>query len=244
MRKNLLAAMTLALALPGAALAQNAGTPAPAPQAAAKQPSVEQVVERMQAFYEKTRGFDTRFEQRFQQGGMPSRFAGSATTGRMRFRKPEGGTGPLMRWDYEDGRILLLVKDTSWTYDPDTKQATEYKVDAANLSAAVTFMWGKGRLEDEFEIGAATRADLDKNGVALELTPKKAGQGFSRVFLVVDPASGAVRQSVVVQPNGSENRITFVEPKLDAEVRPGDFDPAKAFPAGTAIVKAAIPGQK
>lgn len=240
MRKNLLAAMTLALSLPGAALAQTAA----APRAEAKAPSVKDVVGRMQAFYEKTRGFDTRFEQTFQQGGMPSRFAGAAAKGRMRFRKPEGGTGPLMRWDYEDGRILLLVQETSWTYDPDTRQATEYRVDAANLSAAVTFMWGKGRIDEEFEIAAATRSDLAPDGVALELTPKKAGQGFSKVFLVVDPASGAVRQSVVVQANGSENRIRFEETKLDAQVSAADFDPAKAFPAGTAIVKAAVPGQR
>ena len=81
-------------------------------------------------------------------------------------------------------------------------------------------------------------------GVPLELTPKKPGQGFSKVFLVVDPETGAVRQSVVVQANGSENRISFVEPKLNAQVNAADFDPAKAFPAGTTRTKAAVPGQR
>jgi len=239
-KKILVAAAILATA--PAALAEGAAAPAPA--ASQQQPRVEQVVARMQAFYENTRGFDTRFEQSFRQGGMPSRFAGASATGRMRFRKPQGSTGPLMRWDYADGRILLLVKDRSWTFDPDTKQATEYAVDAANLSAAVTFLWGTGRLDKEFDIQRATRGDLAQDGVALELSPKKPGQGFTKVFLVVDPASGAVRQSVVVQGNGSENRIRFLEPKLDAKVDAGDFDPATAFPAGTTRTKAAVPGQR
>lgn len=237
MKKTLIAAALLGIATPVLA------APA-APTAQQQQPSVGQVVAKMQAFYEKTRGFDTRFTQSFQQGGMPSRFAGATAQGRMRFRKPEGSTGPLMRWDYDDGRILLLVKDRSWTYDPDTKQATEYKVDASNLSAAVTFLWGKGRISEEFDIAKAERSDLSSEGFPLELTPKKAGQGFTKVYLVVDPKSGAVRQSVVVQSNGSENRINFVEPKLDAKVNAADFEPDKVFPAGTARIKAAVPGQQ
>lgn len=235
MKKILIVSALLSVSAPALA--------ADAAPAAAASPSVDEVVAKMQNFYEKTRGFDTRFEQRFQQGGMPSRFGGASAAGRMRFRKPEGSTGPLMRWDYDDGRMLLLVKDRSWTFDPDTKQATEYNVDGANLSAAVTFLWGKGRLADEFTIQRATRSDLMGDGVALELTPKKANQGFSKVYLQVDPATGAVKQSIVVQSNGSENRIAFLEPKLDAEVNAADFDPARAFPAGTTRIKAAIPGQ-
>jgi hypothetical protein len=60
----------------------------------------------------------------------------------------------------------------------------------------------------------------------------------------VDPATGIVRRSVVVQPSGGENRLTFVAPKLDATVRPDDFDPAKVFPQGTTVTKAAVPGAR
>lgn len=239
MTRKLIAALIVACAAPALA-----GAEAPTAGPGASEPSVDQVVARMQAFYEKTRGFDTRFEQRFQQGGMPSRFAGASASGRIRFRKPEGSGAPLMRWDYADGRILLLVGDWSWTFDPDTKQATEYSIDAANLSAAVTFLWGKGRIADEFSIARASRTDLAEGGVPLELVPKKPGQGFSRIFLVVDPETGAVLQSVVLQANGSENRITFVEPKLDAAVAAADFDPDRVFPEGTARIKAVLPGQR
>lgn len=237
MTKRLIGTLLLsaALCLPVGAQAAEAST--------AVAPSIDALVAKMQSFYETSRGFDTRFRQSFVQGGMPSRFAGAGAEGRMRFRKPEGSSEPMMRWDYDDGRILLLVGGKSWTYDPDTKQATEYRVDGVELSAAVTFLWGKGRIADEFAVSRATRDDLSKEGVALELTPKKAGQGFGAVFLVVDPQSGAVRQSVVVQTNGSENRITFVDSKLDSRSDAAAFDPNKIFPEGTVRIKAAIPGQ-
>ena len=235
---RLLAALgVFALATPAVA-AEAPPAPAPAPRA---DPEVAAAVKKMQAFYGRTKGFDTRFEQRFV-AGAGSRLGGVAG-GRIRFRKPEGGTGPLMRWDYDDGRILLLVKDTSWTYDPDTKQATEYRVDPAQLSAAVTFLWGQGRLSEEFDITRATRADL-ADGLALALEPKKPTSAFSRVFLVVDPATGVVRQSVVVQPNGAENRIRFLEPKTDVKLDGAAFDPARAFPEGTTRIKAAVPGMR
>ncbi len=236
---RLLAALG-ALALAAPALAAEATPPPPAGKMA--DPEVAAAVKKMQAFYERTKGFDTRFEQRFT-AAAGSRLGGGVAGGRIRFRKPEAGTGPLMRWDYDDGRILLLVKDTSWTYDPDTKQATEYRVDPAQLSAAVTFLWGQGRIADEFQISRANRTDLGE-GMALALIPKQPSTAFERVFLVVDPDTGIVRQSVVVQPNGAENRIRFLDPKVDAKVDAAAFDPAQAFPAGTTRTKAAVPGGK
>lgn len=253
MKNHILAAL-LFVAAPGFASAADAppkATKAAAPKQKAPNlprkekakgsvaPEVADVVARVQDFYEKSQGFDTRFEQSFAHAGIPSRLGNSKATGRMRFRKPAGGTGPLMRWDYDDGRILLLVKDRSWTYDPDTKQATEYAVDAGQLSAAVTFMWGKGRLADEFAIAPAKRSLGE--GVALELTPLQPGGGFTKVFLLVDPASGQVSRSVVVQNNGSENDLSFRDAQVKGDVGSADFDPAKAFPAGTTRVKAAVP---
>lgn len=234
--------LTGALALSVADVAAAAEAPAAAkvPDVA---PEIAGLVDKIQRFYEATRGLDTAFTQRFTAAGVPSRFGESGAKGRLRFGKPAGDAGPFMRWDYDDGRILLLVKETSYSYDPDTRQAISYENVTKNLSAAVSFLWGKGRLADEFTIAKAERADLGV-GVALELTPKKAGQGFTKVFLLADPETGLVRASAVVQTNGSENRLTFVEPKSLPGVAAADFDPAKVFPPGTAIQKGAVPGVK
>lgn len=190
---------------------------------------IQAVVAKIQAFYEKTDGIDTRFTQTFRHGGMPSRLGGATAEGRLRFRKPVGESGPRMRWDYDDGRILLLVGDLSYTYDPDTQQITLYRLDPKTLSAAVSFLWGKGKLTDDFKVTASGRKDLGE-GVALELVPKTGNGGFSKVLLLVDGATGLVRRSVVVQADGSENHITFVEPKV-GEVAPlSVFNPDTAFP--------------
>ena len=156
-----------------------------------------------------------------------------------------GGTGESAEPEEAKGSLFnRFIKMIAAIFTPVLWALAGTGLLKAFLSAAVTFLWGKGRLAEEFDIQRATRTDLAEGGVPLELTPKKAGQGFTKVFLVVDPATGAVRQSVVVQANGSENRISFVEPKLDAAVNAADFDPAKAFPAGTTRTKAAVPGQR
>lgn len=199
-----------------------AGAEAPAAEISA-------LVDKIQVFYEKTEGIDTRFTQNFRQGGMPSRLGGASAQGRLRFRKPAGQVGPRMRWDYDDGRILLLVGELSYTYDPDTKQVTLYRLDPEALSAAVSFLWGKGKLTEDFEVTASSRKGLG-DGVVLDLVPKKKSSGFSKVLLVVDGETGLVRRSVVVQADGSENHIVFVEPKVGAVAPLSVFDPDTAFP--------------
>lgn len=231
-----LAVGLLSLVFPALALA------APAAPTQEKQAvDVAAVVGKIQAFYEATDGIDTRFEQTFQHAGIASRLGGAAAKGRLRFRKPQGSEGPRMRWDYDDGRILLVAGDTSHTYDPDTQQVTSYRLDVASLSAAVTFLWGKGKLLEEFTITASDRKDLGAEGVVLELVPKKAGGGFSKVFLVADPVTGLVRQSVVVQAGGNENRLSFVDAKVGTVAPLSAFDPAAAFPKDAVRVTAPQP---
>gem|GEM_PF-2247445 len=190
---------------------------------------VAAVVAKVQAFYEKAEGMDARFTQTFRHGGIPSRLGGSTAQGRLRIRKPRGDASARMRWDYDDGRMILVVGELAYTYDPDTKQITLYRLDARTLSAAVTFLWGKGNLADDFEISRSTRTDLGE-GVALDLVPRKASEGFSKVHLVVDESTGIVRRSVVVQADGSENHFAFREPKI-ADVPLSEFDPDRVFPA-------------
>lgn len=217
MRTILLA--SLLLSLPGLAAAEEA----------AKDSDLSALVAKIQTFYEKADGMDARFSQSYRQGGMPSRLGGATAQGRIRIRKPQGDSGPRMRWDYDDGRMILVVGDLSYTYDPDTKQITLYRLDQRTLSAAVTFLWGKGNLADDFEITRSSRKDLGA-GVALDLVPRKASQGFSKVHLVVDESTGLVLRSVVVQADGSENHISFLDAKVGAVAPLAEFDPNSIFP--------------
>lgn len=200
---------------PAAKGTADAGTPAPV-KATAKPmtPEVKDLVERMQAFYEKTQDFTAGFQQvyTYKTFKRVSRSAGKVT-----YKKPA-----LMRWEYEtqDGkpapRTFVLAGERVYAYDPGAKLLTRAAISTNQLSASVTFLWGQGKLADEFSIATAA---CDKcTGTLLELTPLVPDPRFKRVKLEVDPRTAQVIRSIVIDPDGSENAITFLEMKTNTGV--------------------------
>jgi outer membrane lipoprotein carrier protein len=176
------------------------------PQPKPMTPEVKELVERMQAFYEKTQDFSASFEQvyTYKTFKRVSRSAGKVT-----YKRPA-----LMRWEYEtqDGkpslRTFVLAGDRVYAYDPAAKLLTRAALSTNQLSASVTFLWGQGKLADEFSI--ATAACDQCAGTLLELTPVVKDPRFKLVRLEVDPKTAQVIRSIVVDPDGSENAIRFV----------------------------------
>jgi len=191
-----------------------------------KPPDVKGLVERMQAFYEKTRDFTAGFRQDYTY----KTFKRTQTSiGKVTFKKPA-----MMRWDYEkpSPKAFVLSADKVYALDPAAMTLTKASVDTNQLSASVTFLWGKGKLADEFDI---TRGSCETcKGVLLVLNPKKPDPRFKQVRLEVDPKSAEVVKSTVIDPDGSENAISFLDLKTNVGVT------AEAFqlnpPAGTQIV--------
>jgi outer membrane lipoprotein carrier protein len=176
-------------------------------RAAPMSPEVKDLVNRMQAFYEKTQDFTAGFQQVYTYRTFKRV---SRSTGKVTYKKPA-----LMRWEYEtqDGksapRTFVLAGDRVYAYDPGAKLLTRAAISTNQLSASVTFLWGQGRLADEFSI---TRAACDTcTGTLLELTPLVPDPRFKRVKLEVDPKTAQVIRSIVVDPDGSENAITFLD---------------------------------
>lgn len=184
------------------------GVAAPAKATAAPMsPEVKDLVDRMQAFYEKTQDFTADFQQVYSYKTFKRV---SRSTGKVTFKKPA-----LMRWEYEtqDGkpapRTFVLAGDRVYAYDPGAKLLTRAAIATNQLSASVTFLWGQGKLADEFSIATAA---CDKcTGTLLELTPLVPDPRFKRVKLEVDPKTAQVIRSIVVDPDGSENAITFLK---------------------------------
>jgi outer membrane lipoprotein carrier protein len=217
-------------------LAIDAGTPAPAPAAAAPAPAaapakpmtpeVKSLVDRMQAFYEKTADFSADFKQDYTY----KQFKRTTTsTGKMVFKKPAA-----TRWDYDKpaGKAFVLKDDKVYALDPDALTLTVSQLSTDKLSAAVTFLWGKGKLENEFNI---TRLDCkDCKGTLLELVPKVPDPRFQKVKLEVDPEKATVLRSTVIDPDGSENAITFSNTKTNTGVEDKSF--VVHPPAGTKVV--------
>jgi outer membrane lipoprotein carrier protein len=176
---------------------------APARPEKSLDPAVAKAVAQMQRFYEESQDFDARFEQTYlyKTFGRTQR-----SSGRVRFKK----TGATMRWDYEKPapKVFVVSGAKVYMHDPAAKQLTVASINTDKLSASITFLWGQGKLEREFDIAKASRKDLT-DGIALELVPKIPDPRFQKVFFLIDSKSYAVKETIVVDPDGSENRMMF-----------------------------------
>ncbi len=233
--------MMLLFSQPAAVPAQAAPAPAPAvkpvpvkaadakPAAttpAPMTPEVKALVDRVQAFYEKTTDFVAEFRQDYTYKAFKRT---QTSTGKVTYAKPA-----QMRWDYltPSKRTFVLSKDQVTLLDPDALTLTTSSIATSQLSASVTFLWGQGKLADEFAIAQKDCAAC--KGTLLELTPLKPDPRFQKVLLEVDPKSAQVLKSTVVDPDGSENAITFSALRPNTGVKPDQFK--LVAPPGTQVL--------
>jgi outer membrane lipoprotein carrier protein len=170
---------------------------------------VRAAVEQMQKFYENTKDFQANFKQTYTYKTFARKTVASGT---MKFMK----AGASMRWDYQkpEQKVFVVAANKVYAYVKEAKQLTISPIDTDRLSTSVTFLWGQGKLDREFDIKRAERKDLT-GGFALELTPKNPDPRFQKIFFVLDPKSYEVKESLVVDPDGSENRIAFSDAKTN-----------------------------
>ena len=208
------------LALPLAALlaAAPSGT-APAPEAAA-------LARKVQAFYENTRDLRARFVQTYTYAALGRR---QVSKGLLEVKKPG-----RMRWDYESPTPKTIVVNGSRLvqWEPEANQAfVDDAFDATAMSAAVTFLLGKGSLEKEFHLSTG-------EGGTLVLRPRKPDPRVETVTLGVGP-DGEVTRTRVVDGQGNANDIAFEGIQRNAGVPDGRFE--LALPAG--VRRLAMPGK-
>ncbi|KFA92780.1 LolA family protein [Archangium violaceum] len=185
---------------------------AAAPKSAEKKiaPEVKELVERMQAFYEKTQDFSAEFKQDYKYKVLRRT---QSSTGTVIYKKPG-----LMRWEYlkPSTRTFVLAGEKVYAYDPEAQTLSVGRIDTSQLSASVTFLFGQGKLADEFSISKG--ACKDCKGTLLVLDPLKPDPRFQQVRLEVDPKTAQVLKSTVVDPDGSENAIAFLNLKTNVGV--------------------------
>jgi outer membrane lipoprotein carrier protein len=168
----------------------------------------------MQGFYEKIADFTASFRQDYTYKSFNRT---QTSTGKVWFLKPA-----MMRWDYEKpAKTFVLSGDKAYIYDPEAMTLTIAGIKSNELSAAVTFLWGAGRLEKEFSI--ARQPCPECQGVLLELTPLGPEARYQKVKLEVDPKTAQVLRTIVIDPDGSENAIAFSELKINPGVSKEQF---------------------
>jgi outer membrane lipoprotein carrier protein len=157
-------------------------------------PDAAAVARRVQGFYEGTRDLEARFVQTYTYAAFGRK---QVSKGTLRVKKPG-----RMRWDYEEPerKTVALAGSRLVQWEPEANQAfVDDRFDATAMSAAVTFLLGRGSLAAEFHLA------LDSEGWLL-LRPRKPDPRVESVALEVGP-SGEVAATRVRDAQGNLNEV-------------------------------------
>ena len=199
--------------------------PAPSP-GGTPTPEATALARRVQGFYESTRDLRARFVQTYSYAALGRR---QVSKGTLEVKKPG-----KMRWDYASPAVKTIAVNgprlVQW--EPEANQAfVDEKFDATAMSAAVTFLLGKGSLEKEFLLSTG-------EGGTLVLRPRAPDPRVDTVTLTAGP-DGEVTRTRVVDGQGNVNDISFEEIKRNTGIPDARFE--IELPAG--VRRLAMPGK-
>lgn len=195
---------------------------------AAEQAKPEDMPDLIQKRYESLKTFKADFVQE-----LTNVASGEVETreGTIWFKQPS-----KVRWETTapEKELLVVGPDAAWNYIEDEDLAIKYSVEGALSSKTVLrFISGKANLKDDFVIksdwdGAeAVREKWGKGFTVLQLTPKDPEPGMVLAFIGVEPATGLLRQVMIVDfyGNGNEVRLANVEQDVDLKDDMFSFTP-------------------
>jgi outer membrane lipoprotein carrier protein len=189
-------------------------------------PDATALARKVQGFYESTRDLRARFVQTYTYAALGRR---QVSKGTLEVKKPG-----KMRWDYASPTVKTIAVNgprlVQW--EPEANQAfVDEKFDATAMSAAVTFLLGKGSLEKEFLLSTG-------DGGTLVLRPRTPDARVDTVTLTAGP-DGEVTRTRVVDGQGNVNDISFEEIKRNTGIPDARFE--IELPAG--VRRLALPGK-
>jgi hypothetical protein len=110
------------------------------------------------------------------------------------------------------------------------------------LTASVAFLFGDGKLREQFEVSWFDGLFGDKNDHHLLLVPRQGNTVFARLILVVDPKTSRVKQSVVVDPAGNVNQFIFDKLEFNVGRKGGIDDKTFAYAPLPGVQPQRMPG--
>ena len=179
---------------------------------------LDALVDSIQKTYDGTRTFKGQFLQRYTYTLLHRT---QESKGSVVFEKPG-----RMRWDYKEPQAKSFIVDgkSLWIYQPVDKVAyVNACFQQDGLTASVAFLWGQGKLKEQFDISWFDGVFGDKSDHHLLLSPRSANSIFARLILVVDPKSSRVKQSIVVDPAGNVNQFVYSGLSFNAPVDASTF---------------------
>ena len=194
---------------------------------------LDKALDALQAAYEKTTDFQANFTQKFTYTLLRRT---QSSSGSVRFKKPG-----LMRWDYKNPAKKAFIVDGKklWVDQPeDNNILVDHCFKQDGLTASVSFLWGSGRLREEFDATWFGGTFGKKTDHHIQLIPKQANGIFAKLILVVDPKTSRVQQSIVVDTQGNVNQFLFEKLRFNKGLTPKTF----AFSPPEGVPVSRIPG--
>jgi outer membrane lipoprotein carrier protein len=182
--------------------------------------SADDVAERVQKFYKKTKDYHADFEQTYTDAAAGDK---KKSQGTVYFKKPG-----KMRWDYyEDGsrkakKLLVSNGADFWIYEVEFKQVFKKCLSESQLPTSLKFLMGQGELLKEFNAEFASRSTPEEP--VLELVPKEPTSKYTKLIFELDPKTFQVEQTTIFDPYGNTNEIRFKKAKINKNLKDNGFD--------------------
>jgi len=190
----------------------------------------QDILNEIQKRYEGTNDFEATFVQEYIGKVMKRPQKGE---GKVYFKKKG-----MMRWDYRmPDQKLISNGQTLWFYQAEDKQVFVSEVSKViREKTPLAFLSGQGELTRDFELLSLNDVSSEKeNNVVIDLAPKEANSGVSKLTLTVDKKSFLVVQADVFDPLGNVTRTRFSDMKTNVGLQNSFFN--FTIPPGTEILK-------
>lgn len=176
----------------------------PALGAEASGPSVNEILRKTEAQYQKIQAFTADFRQVTSSAAANSMVTESY--GKLYYQKPR-----QMHWAYEapEKQVFIANQQLAWLYVPAEKQIALY--DAKTFFAsplAQTFFDGIVQLRNHFDVSLDSEHSSEEFGV-LKLIPKKEDPNIKALSLTVDLRTYRISSIESLDALGNTNRITL-----------------------------------
>ncbi|HKY38166.1 MAG TPA: outer membrane lipoprotein carrier protein LolA [Polyangiaceae bacterium] len=226
-RRSFAALSLLSLAFPllsSSSLAQQAK-----PAKALPALSADEIVGRVQTFYDQLKTFKASFKQRYT---IKSHDKTKDSAGSVIFEKPG-----KMSWRYtsngnrvvSDGKIIKI-------YEKDNKQMYEQLLDKTQYPAALSFLTGQGKLKQNFKFSKQDSVQMKyASGYVLLGEPLQPTAAYDKVYFYVDGTTFQVRRVIIVDAQQNKNRFDFEAAQANTKPPQGEF--VFIPPPGTQVIK-------
>jgi len=184
----------------------------------------------VQSRYDGVRDVSAKFEQTTRPASLGSLASKPLVSrGRVVIAKPG-----RMRWTYEEPEPSLVVSDgeTLWLFDPKFGEVQKIPAGEGFLTgAAAQFLLGAGDMRRDFNV---TAMSCRASEAELELVPRQPAS-YEKLFLLVDPSSGEVHGTRIVDLLGNVVGVEFHDLRFNQN--PGGSEFRFQAPVGVKVIE-------